>query len=77
MTKKILYGIGGILLILIVTNPGNSSFLRFLDEQEFSNEYREANYIVCGVYSVEGFTAQHSAYKNSYFAILGKFHRIK
>ena len=76
MKKKILYIIGVIFLILIVTNPSNSSFLGFLDEQEFSVEERKANYLICSIYSVEFITADSSYIKEDYFAILGRFYKI-
>jgi sorbitol-specific phosphotransferase system component IIC len=73
--KKILYTIGCVLLVFMITNPGDSSFVRFLGEQEFSKAYRKANYITCGVYSVDFVTA-NSGYHVDYFAILGRFYKI-
>ncbi len=75
MIKKIFYTICGVILVLTITNPGYSSFMVFLGEQEFSEANRTANYIICNVYSVD-FVTPHSGYKQNYFAILGKFYKI-
>jgi len=74
MKKKILYLIATVLLILIVANPGESSFTNFLGEREFSKVGRKANYIVCSVYSAD-FVAPVN--REIYFAILGKFYKIE
>ncbi len=76
MKKKVLYIVGVILLILIVTNPSYSSFLGFLDEQEFSTAERKANYIVCSIYSVEFNSDDFGHKKENYFAMLGGFYKI-
>ena len=75
MKKKVLYVIGGILIVLTITNPGYSSLSAFLGEQEYSNINRKANYIVCSTYSVD-FVTVDSKIQVNYFAILGKFYKV-
>jgi len=65
--KKLLYVLAAIVLLLIITNPGYSSFTRFLGPQEVKTANRKANLLVCSIYSAD---------KKNYFAIFNGFYEI-
>ncbi|MEO7212858.1 hypothetical protein [Mucilaginibacter sp.] len=77
MKKKIVYFFGAILLLFVVTNPGETSFRNYLDEQEFKDEGRKVNYVVCSIYSADFITANEGYIRQRYFAILGRFYKLE
>jgi len=77
MKKKILCIFCALLLVLVITNPGNSSFMGFLGERELNNDATRTNYFVFSVYKVDFITADNSDLKEEYFAILGQFYKVK
>jgi hypothetical protein len=65
--KKALYILVAILFLLMMTNPGHSSFQKFIGEHDSKNADRKANFLVCSIYS---------ANDKNYFGILNKFYKI-
>jgi hypothetical protein len=64
--KKALYALAAIVFLLMMTNPGHSSFQKFLGEKD-KNTNRKANFLVCSIYSADD---------KSYFGILNEFYKI-
>lgn len=54
MKRKVLYAIGALILLLIITNPGIKEFRSFLHESESRENAisgRDANFFVFSIYS--------------------------
>lgn len=51
MMKKLLYGTGIILLLLIITNPSAKSFKEYRGENSYSGLKREQNWFIFSIYS--------------------------
>ena len=49
--KRKHYIIGGIVLLLLITNPSRNSFASFLHKTGLSNIGRDYNFLICSVYS--------------------------
>ena len=75
MRRKVLYTIGALILLLIITNPGIKEFRSYLHEnKENSFSGRDANFFIFSVYSNIGDYADSP--RNTYsirFRYLGIF----
>jgi hypothetical protein len=78
MRRKVLYTIGALILLLIITNPGVKEFRSYLHEnRENSIAGRDANFFIFSTYSNIGdyVDSPHNGYhmKFRYIGILGNF----
>ena len=77
MTKKVMYVIGAIFLILIITNPSLKDFKDHSGRTTYEGLYREHNFFVCSMYGATGKNDDGSIYNaGEYFAMLGNFFEI-
>jgi hypothetical protein len=64
MKKKALYGIGIVLLILIITNPTYKDFKEHIQPYEETDIFKESNLFICSFYDFSG---------DTYLGVLGNF----
>lgn len=62
--QKLLGGISGFLLLLIITNPSAQAFKEYVGSNSYYGLYRERNFFVASIYRYEG---------DEYVAVIGNF----
>lgn len=62
--QKILAGIAGFLLILIITNPSAQAFKEYIGSNSYNGLSRDKNFFIASIYEYDG---------NRYIALIGNF----